>query len=76
RMDRLDKAIEYLEKAIALAAKDAVIAEHLGDAYLKANRKTDALKMYEKAYSLDSSKKELAEKIERLKQSDKEAGSP
>ncbi|MEO8601552.1 MAG: tetratricopeptide repeat protein [bacterium] len=46
-----DAAIEQLEHAVALANDDPTIAEHLGDAYLKAGRGDDALRIYRDALS-------------------------
>ncbi len=44
-------AIEYLERAVTLAGDDPTISEHLGDAYLKAGRQGDALRIYRDALS-------------------------
>ena len=46
-----DKAIEHLERAVALADDDPTIAEHLGDAYQQAGRTADALRIYRDALS-------------------------
>ncbi|MFH0926321.1 MAG: tetratricopeptide repeat protein, partial [bacterium] len=61
-------AIKELEKAIKLVTKDPIIAEHLGDAYLKNSKKDRALAMYEKALKLDPDKKLLKEKIKMIKE--------
>ena len=45
------QAVEYLERAVAIAGDDPTIAEHLGDAYLKAGRPGDALRVYRDALS-------------------------
>ncbi len=46
-----EAAVQYLERATALAGDDATIAEHLGDAYQKAGRVQDALRTYRDALS-------------------------
>ena len=40
------KAVELLERAVALAADDPTISEHLGDAYNRSGRTADALRIY------------------------------
>ncbi|WP_212637946.1 tetratricopeptide repeat protein [Desulfocicer vacuolatum] len=58
------RAIEYLERAIELSEYDPVIAEHLGDAYQKANMPQKALEIYKKALEkAGDNKKELINKI-------------
>ena len=42
-------AAETLERAIELAGDDPTVAEHLGDAYRKLGRRTDALRVYREA---------------------------
>ena len=44
-------SIQYLERAVVLAGDDPTISEHLGDAYLKAGRQGDALRIYRDALS-------------------------
>jgi tetratricopeptide (TPR) repeat protein len=46
----LDLAIQYLEKAVnRLPEDEAVIVEHLADAYLKKGNKEKACELYQKA---------------------------
>jgi tetratricopeptide (TPR) repeat protein len=45
----LNKAIEYLKKAVAINSKDAEAFVILGDAYLKQNKGGDAMTAYENA---------------------------
>src|SRR5690606_27592314 len=56
-------AVRYLERAAALAGDDPTIAEHLGDAYLKAGRAQDALRTYRDALS----RSEEPEQTQRLR---------
>ncbi|MBP1720093.1 MAG: tetratricopeptide repeat protein [Deltaproteobacteria bacterium] len=63
---QLDKAIAELEKAHKLAPEDPVIAEHLGDAYLKNQQGDKAVQMYERSLQLDPKKTEVAEKLKKL----------
>ena len=63
------KAIEELERAVALATDDPTIAEHLGDAYIKVGRVREALRIYEDAasHSDDTEQTErIRSKIEEL----------
>lgn len=68
------KAIEQLEKAVAnlkageLKSDDAVIYEHVGDAYTKLNNVAQALVYWQQATALDPANKEIAEKLENAKQ--------
>ena len=43
------KAAEALEKAVALTGDEAVIIEHLADAYIKLDKKSEALYLYRRA---------------------------
>ncbi len=49
RKGETQKAVETLERAAALEPHEPVILEHLGDAYLKANRLADAAQAYRRA---------------------------
>lgn len=42
RLGKYDKAVEYMEKAAEIEPANAVICEHLGDAYWLAGRKNEA----------------------------------
>ncbi|MBW1679446.1 MAG: hypothetical protein JRJ08_04790, partial [Deltaproteobacteria bacterium] len=46
---------------------DPLITEHLGDVYLEAGMVDKARIQYERAFKIDPERKELKEKIERLK---------
>jgi tetratricopeptide (TPR) repeat protein len=67
RMKKYDQAVSILEEASRLVDDDSTIAEHLGDAYQARHDHKKALKAYKKALELDPSRKELSEKIRRLK---------
>ncbi len=43
------QAVEYLERAVELSSHDPVVAEHLGDAYNKADMPQKALETYKQA---------------------------
>ncbi len=53
RLGDFAKALEYLTKAAA-SQKDAVVAEHLGDACFRLGRRDEALAHYEEACKLDT----------------------
>lgn len=63
------QAIPYLERAHAIQPRESVIAEHLGDAYFKAQLVEKARAMYERAMEFAESKnraRDLAQKISAL----------
>jgi tetratricopeptide (TPR) repeat protein len=49
-----DKAVTELERAHCLMPHDATVAEHLGDAYNRAKRYRDALRIYRRALTLEN----------------------
>ena len=57
-----EKAIKYLKKAIELVPDDPIMLEHLGDAYLKVNDRSNALKYYQKSLQKKEKDKETLEK--------------
>ena len=65
-----DKALGELEKAVRLLKEDgeddAIVREHLGDVYYKKGNIAEARKQWEISLSLDSTRKEVKEKLERL----------
>lgn len=73
KLKRYDEAIAALEEALAVVDDDSTIVEHLGDAYAARKSVKKALKQYQKALELAPERKEIAEKLHRLKgeQSDK-----
>jgi tetratricopeptide (TPR) repeat protein len=57
-------ALQYLQKAVQMVPDDPIMLEHLGDAYLKLDDKTNALKYYKKSLKKkDKDKVELEKKI-------------
>ncbi|MDZ7665765.1 MAG: tetratricopeptide repeat protein [Desulfotignum sp.] len=70
---KYDKAVDYLERAAHLTDYEAIIAEHLADAYLKTGQVVKALKTYHRSLAqAEASDTELisrvTEKIEELEQ--------
>jgi tetratricopeptide (TPR) repeat protein len=59
-----DRAVEELERATKIVGDDAVILEHLGDAYKAAKRYRDALDTYEKSKALQKENPELIRKMD------------
>ena len=74
-------AIRILEKAFQKESKEAIIAEHLGDAYFRQKLPRKAKEMYKKAASLEKNnetKKKIQSKIESIEvrlQAEKSNGS-
>ena len=68
RKGKFDQALSNLLLAAKTADHDdPVIFEHIGDAYFKLNRVSEALESWQKALALDPKNKNLANKIERTK---------
>src|SRR6266436_5163852 len=68
RRGKFDQALTDLLRAAKTADHDdPVIFEHIGDAYFKLNRVSEALESWQKALALDPKNKNLANKIERTK---------
>jgi len=68
RKGKFDQALSNLLLAAKTADHDdPVIFEHIGDAYFKLNRVSEALGSWQKALALDPKNKGLANKIERNK---------
>jgi tetratricopeptide (TPR) repeat protein len=68
RKGKFDQALSNLLLAANTADHDdPVIFEHIGDAYFKLNRISEALESWQKALALDPKNKNLANKIERTK---------
>ena len=57
------EAEKWIQKAIELGSKSAVIYEHMGDIYLKLNERDKAIDYWKKALELDPNNKTLQEKI-------------
>jgi tetratricopeptide (TPR) repeat protein len=68
RKGKFDQSLSNLLRAAKTADHDdPVIFEHIGDAYFKLNRVSEALESWQKALALDPKNKNLATKIERTK---------
>ncbi|HEU0274521.1 MAG TPA: tetratricopeptide repeat protein [Candidatus Udaeobacter sp.] len=68
RKGKFDQAlINLLNAAKTADHEDPVIFEHIGDAYFKLNRISEAVESWQKALALDPKNKNLANKIERTK---------
>ncbi|MGB9474382.1 MAG: tetratricopeptide repeat protein [Candidatus Udaeobacter sp.] len=68
RKAKFDQALTNLLRAAKTADHDdPVIFEHIGDAYFKLNRTSEALESWQKALALDPKNKNLANKIERTR---------
>jgi cytochrome c-type biogenesis protein CcmH/NrfG len=66
RMGDIPKAIENLERAAELDAADPAVNDHLGDAYLSAGRKLEAVYQWQRVLTLrpdDKLKTQVQSKI-------------
>jgi tetratricopeptide (TPR) repeat protein len=67
KLKKYDDAARYLEEAVALVTDDSTIVEHLGDVYLARREHKKALATYRKALEIEPDRKELTDKIRRIK---------
>lgn len=67
KLKKYDDAVKHLEEAVLLVDDDSTIVEHLGDAYLAKRDYKKALKTYNKALTLDPNRKQLIDKIRKVK---------
>ncbi|HPX62353.1 MAG TPA: tetratricopeptide repeat protein [Deltaproteobacteria bacterium] len=68
KMKKYDLALRYLEEAARIVEDDSTIIEHLGDVHLARREYKKALKMYRKSSEIEPTRKELHEKIRKLRQ--------
>ncbi|MGZ3579862.1 MAG: tetratricopeptide repeat protein, partial [Syntrophales bacterium] len=66
RQNRMDLAIKYLKEASDGLPNDPTIAEHLGDAYAKAGRASEAAEIYRQALKLNPANGDLQKKLNDL----------
>jgi tetratricopeptide (TPR) repeat protein len=66
-MKRYDEAIRQLERAQELVSDDATVMEHLADAYSARHDWRKALKLYRQVLKSEPGKKDVAEKIKKIK---------
>lgn len=62
----IEKSIKYLEAAYKAKSDEAIIAEHLGDAYLRHQMWQKAQKMYQKAASLEPDRVRHGKIVEKI----------
>lgn len=67
KLKRYDEAVAALEEAISLVDDDSTIVEHLGDVFAARHSIKKALKQYQRALQLAPERKELVEKMHKLK---------
>ena len=71
KQDRVAEAVKVLEKAHKKEGSEAIIAEHLGDAYFRNKLPRKAKAMYKKAVALeknDATKEKIQSKIQSIEQ--------
>ena len=59
---KYNSAVYFLEKSVSLLPKSSEVIDHLGDCYLKLNRKKEAVFEWKKALKYETDKR-TAEKI-------------
>lgn len=65
-MGNVREAEHYIKLAIDQGSPSAEILEHMGDVYLKMNKKDEALEYYKMALKLDPENQNLKNKIEEI----------
>ena len=76
RLGAYDDAVLWLEKAIQLEPRDPVIVEHLGDAYWRVGRQTEALYKWQHTLTVADDDEMIARVKEKLLQADTDGGEP
>lgn len=64
RLDRAGDALPYLQDAALLTNNDPVVLQHLGDTYLKLDRRRDAIATYRRALEKDPGNRDLAARMD------------
>ncbi len=64
RLGRPKEALPYLQRAAILTNNDAVVLQHLGDAYLQLGRRRDAIATWRRALDHDPGNRDLAHRID------------
>lgn len=67
KLKKYSDAVTYLEKATQLVDDDPVMIGHLADAYLAVRNHVNALKTYKRLQQLEPGRKDLAEKIRKIR---------
>lgn len=67
KLKRYDEAVRYLQEATNLVDDDTTILEHLGDVHLARRDFKKALKAYKNALEQEPGRKELLDKIRKIK---------
>ena len=63
RLEDYSNAASFIEKSIATGKASAVVFEHLGDIYLKQDRKERAMEFWKKSLEMDPKNEAVKEKI-------------
>ncbi len=66
KLNRLEKARELLERAVALLPEDPVVNDHLADVYRALGLKSQAMELYLRVLELDGAAEKVREKLEAL----------
>lgn len=77
KLGKLDEAIKFLELAVKARPDEAIIAEHLGDAYLRHQMWQKAQKSYQKAAQMESDlgrSQKIQEKIANIRSQSQQTG--
>jgi tetratricopeptide (TPR) repeat protein len=65
KLGKFEEAAEYIEKSVATGEASSVVHEHLGDVYLKLEKKEKALEFWKKASEMDPKNQSAKEKSNR-----------
>ncbi|HTP64119.1 MAG TPA: tetratricopeptide repeat protein [Geobacteraceae bacterium] len=67
KLKRYDDAVKQLEKAVSLLSDDTTVMGHLADAYAAKHEWNKALKIYRQILKQEPERKDIAEKIKKIK---------
>ena len=63
KLNKIDKAKEYLESSLEIVKDNSVVLEHLGDVLMKDNKQKEAIDYYKRALALDKDNPKLIKKV-------------
>lgn len=66
KIGEYEKALEYIYKAYSIRQESAILADHLGDVYIKLEMKEEARKAWEEALKLDKNNQDIIHKLNQI----------
>jgi tetratricopeptide (TPR) repeat protein len=67
KLGNYGQALEYIQKAINTGSVHAEVYEHLGDIYMKMDKKNEAIEAWREGLKIESNNQPLLERLEKVK---------